>query len=213
MVRAADDHAPMKLEIPEKAAVMVLPGATLFPQALLPLYIFEPRYRRMLAEALETHRMFCIGLIRPGGDELVTEDEFFETGCIGLIRACVTNRDGTSNLILQGLSRVRFHEVREEQAFREADLEILKTEALDPLHEDALRAKLVEMVQELQRNGLEMPKQIQQYLRHSCSLELLVDLITYNFLSDPFLRQEILEEASLPKRLILLRRHLAGQYA
>ena len=38
---------------------MILPKATLFPSAPLPLYIFEPRYRQMLAHALDTQRMFA----------------------------------------------------------------------------------------------------------------------------------------------------------
>jgi Lon protease-like protein len=44
---------------------MPLPGAVLFPHALLPLYIFEPRYRKMLEHALQRHRMFCVTLIKP----------------------------------------------------------------------------------------------------------------------------------------------------
>ena len=39
------------MKLPSEAGVMILGGATLFPQSLLPLYIFEPRYRRLLAEA------------------------------------------------------------------------------------------------------------------------------------------------------------------
>ena len=45
---------------------MTLPNATLFPQALLPLYIFEPRYRQMLADALHSNRMFSVAMQRPG---------------------------------------------------------------------------------------------------------------------------------------------------
>jgi len=45
---------------------MTLPNATLFPQALLPLYIFEPRYRQMLAEALHSSRMFAVAMQKPG---------------------------------------------------------------------------------------------------------------------------------------------------
>jgi len=52
--------------LPEQAPVMPLPGAVLFPHALLPLYIFEPRYREMLAHALAHERMFCVALLRPG---------------------------------------------------------------------------------------------------------------------------------------------------
>ena len=40
--------------LPEQLPVMPLPGAVLFPHALLPLYIFEPRYRKMLEHALRT---------------------------------------------------------------------------------------------------------------------------------------------------------------
>jgi len=45
---------------------MILSKATLFPDAILPLHIFEPRYRRMLSDALESHRMLAIALRRPG---------------------------------------------------------------------------------------------------------------------------------------------------
>ena len=45
------------MRLPREIAVMTLPNATLFPQALLPLYIFEPRHRQMLADALHSNRM------------------------------------------------------------------------------------------------------------------------------------------------------------
>ncbi|PYK85079.1 MAG: hypothetical protein DME40_18515, partial [Verrucomicrobia bacterium] len=94
--------------LPEQAPVMPLPGAVLFPHALLPLYIFELRYREMLAHALAQERMFCVALLRPESAQWKSEDDFFDIGTIGLIRACVGRGEGTSNLILQGLQRVRF---------------------------------------------------------------------------------------------------------
>ena len=51
--------------LPEQIPVMPLPGALLFPHALLPLYIFEPRYRDMLEHALSHHRMFSVALLKP----------------------------------------------------------------------------------------------------------------------------------------------------
>src|SRR2546422_6295726 len=94
--------------LPKKLPVMPLPGAVLFPHALLPLYIFEPRYRQMLKHALTHHRMFCVALIKPHCAEWQSAADFFHTAGVGLIRACVEREDGTSNLILQGLERVRF---------------------------------------------------------------------------------------------------------
>ena len=54
------------MELPLEVPVMTLPSATLFPQALLPLYIFEPRYRRMLKDALDSNRMFSVAMQKPG---------------------------------------------------------------------------------------------------------------------------------------------------
>jgi len=54
------------MKIPREVAIMTLPNATLFPQALLPLYIFEPRYRQMLADALHSNRLFAVAMQKPG---------------------------------------------------------------------------------------------------------------------------------------------------
>src|SRR5258708_2198401 len=94
--------------LPAQVPVMPLPGAVLFPHALLPLYIFEERYREMLDHALKHERMFSVALIKPDRHEWESPADFFDVGGIGLIRACVGRNDGTSNLILQGLERVRF---------------------------------------------------------------------------------------------------------
>ena len=83
---------------------MPLPGASLFPHALLPLYIFELRYRQMLKHALAHHRMFCVALIKPGCADWHSPADFFHTAGVGLIRACVERGDGTSNLILKDWS-------------------------------------------------------------------------------------------------------------
>src|SRR5437588_2593695 len=94
------------MKLARQAPVMTLPNATLFPQALLPLYIFEPRYRRMLTDALKSNRMFSVAMQHPGRSR--------ETPCsvagLGLIRVAVDHDDGTSHLILQGLSRIELGE-------------------------------------------------------------------------------------------------------
>ena len=79
------------MELPNLVPVMTLPNATLFPQALLPLYIFEPRYRQMLVDTLKAKRMFSVAMQRPGRTR--------ETPCpvagLGLIRVSVDHQDGT----------------------------------------------------------------------------------------------------------------------
>src|SRR5213083_3578592 len=102
------------MDLPREVPVMTLPSAILFPQALLPLYIFEPRYQRMLSDALGSHRMFSVAMQKPGRSR--------ETPCavagLGLIRASVARKDGTSNLVLQGIARVELAEVVQTRPYR-----------------------------------------------------------------------------------------------
>src|ERR1041384_1789139 len=111
------------MEIPSAAAVMTLPNVTLFPQALLPLYIFEPRYRQMLADALAGDRMFIVAMQKPGR---VRETPSAIAG-LGLIRVCVGNPDGTSHLILQGISRVELQRAVSYKPYRKHRLRVLHT--------------------------------------------------------------------------------------
>src|SRR5258706_8428081 len=102
------------MELPNQVPVMTLPSATLFPQALLPLYIFETRYRQMLADTLKAKRMFSVAMQKPGRSR--------ETPCpvagLGLIRVSVDHEDGTSHLILQGLTRVELRETGQFRPYR-----------------------------------------------------------------------------------------------
>ncbi|MEY2584626.1 MAG: hypothetical protein QOD80_652, partial [Verrucomicrobiota bacterium] len=114
------------IPLPDHVPVMPLPGALLFPNALLPLHIFEPRYQEMLELALREHRMFSVALIKPQRSQWKSTDDFFPVAGVGLIRACVGRGDGTSNLILQGLRRVRFSGFEQTAPFPVARIEPLE---------------------------------------------------------------------------------------
>src|SRR5438034_1301972 len=102
------------MDLPREVPVMTLPSAILFPQALLPLYIFEPRYRQMLTDALNSHRMFSVAMQRPGRSREVPST----IAGLGLIRVSVAHKDGTSHLILQGLARVKLAETVRYKPYR-----------------------------------------------------------------------------------------------
>ena len=130
------------MELPDQVPVMTLPSATLFPQALLPLYIFEPRYRKMLADSLQSHRMFSVAMQDPSRSR--------ERPCaiagLGLIRVSVDHSDGTSHLILQGLTRVQLIETVQTRPYRIESIKALPTPPADNLVIDALKDKVLELV-------------------------------------------------------------------
>src|SRR5262249_50251417 len=137
------------LSLPEQVPVMPLPNALLFPHALLPLHIFESRYQRMLIEALNKHRMFCVALIKESQADWQSPDDFFHIASVGLIRACVERGDGTSNLILQGIRRVRLSGFQVITPFPTAQIEPLESKGTESVETDALSAKVIELYSKL----------------------------------------------------------------
>src|SRR5438477_8408043 len=133
------------ISLPDHVPVMPLPGALLFPHALLPLHIFEPRYQEMLKHALREHRMFSVALIKPQRSQWKSTEDFFHIAGVGLIRACVGRGDGTSNLILQGLRRVRLSAFAQSAPFPIARIEPLESKSAPSVESDALGAKVLEL--------------------------------------------------------------------
>lgn len=184
---------------------MPLPGAVLFPHALLPLYIFEPRYREMLEHALQRDRMFSVALIKPSCPDWHAPEDFFHFATVGLIRACVGRGDGTSNLVLQGLHRIRFKSFEQETPFPVAKIDIVEsTDNAATVETEALGEKVLELYRKLKRAERQLPPKVDRYLEQLGDLEMLCDLVASTFVDDPLRRQRILEEYSLNQRLRLL---------
>jgi len=199
------------MQIPSQVPVMTLPHATLFPQALLPLYIFEPRYRKMLADALETHRLFIVARQRPGSKREMPE----AVAGLGMIRVSVNHEDGTSHLLLQGMSRVRLKEAVRYKPYRVQRIQPIRVAECDSVAADALMAKVKELLDEWVKLGAPLPlglpsgsvtaeSEAIDVLRYLGSLqdpESLADLAACTVLRDSDSRQVLLETEHVEARL------------
>lgn len=202
------------MEIPSKAPVMILPGTTLFPQAWQPLFIFEPRYRAMLADALETHRMFVLAMQK----ENHTRETPSSIAGLGLIRIAMDNPDGTSNLLLQGIARVRLGPAIRYKPYRIHRIYPLQTPRVENDTVEPLLAKVRDLVhQRLQlgfpwekknskkKKSAMMPmKEVARYIDEIKDPDQVADLVTCALLGKPDARQTILETLEVEPRL----RHL-----
>ena len=185
---------------------MVLPGVTLFPNALLPLYIFEPRYREMLDEALGAGRMLAMAM--PRNEE---ESEVEMIAGAGLVRACIRNDDGTSNLILQGVCRVRFTGWEQLSPYRIAQVEELRS---DEGNHDELESKVTQLhalCARFKEQGIELPSQFEAYLNQITNIGVITDLVASTLVADSRVRQMLLEEVEIPRRLEKLLAGLRAQ--
>ena len=111
--------------------IFPLPNVVLFPNVFLPLHIFEPRYRQMVAEALEGDRIIGMVLLRPGHEaDYEGAPPIYATGCSGLITHDEKLEDGRYNLVLRGIDK--FSITNEEPA---AVGRLYRTAVVSPIHE------------------------------------------------------------------------------
>jgi len=125
-------HRAVRLIQVARLSIFPLAGALLFPRALLPLHIFEPRYRAMVSDAMARDRR--IGMIQPR-DETAQKPALFDIGCVGRIAEVEALDDGRFNLILEGLTRFKLvSELDVTTPFRqvEADTEAFAGDSADP---------------------------------------------------------------------------------
>lgn len=193
--------------LPAEIPMMILSECNLCPHALLPLFIFEPRYRLMLAEVLGSHRVFGIAMRRPDArepDEPGGEESVFTVATAGLVRACVSNPDGTSHLVLQGVRRVRIDHWIRMLPYPVASVRPFETIPGDEEACGRLAEQLVATAERLARCGdgnhaASLP--FRQHLAAASDPEAVVDLVTHTFVLDPFARQAILGMACTEARL------------
>jgi Lon protease-like protein len=99
--------------LPSEIPIFPLPNVVLFPSALLPLHIFEPRYRAMVADALESERLIGLVMLRPGWESHYDgTPEVYPIGCAGFITHADRLPDGRFNIMLRGLQKFRILDER-----------------------------------------------------------------------------------------------------
>jgi Lon protease-like protein len=101
-----------------------LPNVVLFPNVFLPLHIFEPRYREMVADAIDSDRMIGMVLLKAGWEhEYDGSPAVYPIGCSSVITHVERLDDGRYNIVLRGVERFRILEENHERRYRRALVE------------------------------------------------------------------------------------------
>lgn len=203
-----DDERPPGFA--ETCRLFPLPGLVLFPHAVLPLHIFEPRYRQMTEDALSTDNLITMVQLKPNCEGDDSEPRPIEkVGCLGKIIRYERLPDGRFNLLLVGLKRVLIRaELPAKKLYRIATAEILEDlPAENP--ETPIRTRLIQLF----RKGLDAERGIDPDLRKlldsdTIALGALTDIIAHTLEISPQLKQSLLAESSVDRRVSLLLRAL-----
>jgi Lon protease-like protein len=195
--------------------VLPLPGVTIFPGAPLPLRIFEPRYRALVAEALATDRILAIPMLV---SEEAAQQERAEVHRIAgavKIEAEQAYPDGRYDVLVRGIARVRLDEELESgKPFRE-----FRATLLDDVYPPAGPAALSDEVEALGQLVLDLvgvlPEesgvgQLAHAVAHLKSPGSVADIVAAAAVGDSAARQRILEAVEVAERLEVVKSEVAA---
>ncbi len=195
---------------PTEIPVMTLRDVVFFPKAMMPLRIFEDRYKLMLKDVIAGDRIFAIVAERENlspGETL--EEPPFEVATAGVIRVSKENDDGTSFVLLQGLERLRVRHIVQESPYR-----VLKVEPWQTVVDGEsanIRKILLEEMKTNKELGGEVTADVLDYL---CPLDddvAFVDLAAFTLCKQVVRKQAMLEVQRLSKRAQMLIDDLRSQ--
>ena len=188
---------------PIRIPLFPLGGALLFPRSQLPLHIFEPRYRAMIADAAAGAAR--IGMIQPLGHDAddMEHPPLYRVGCVGEIVGLEELGDGRFNIVLHGSTRFRLiAEADVGTEYRQADVD---PEAFDDSEPDPLGlAQRAEVEREARRLGDAMGLTVDWEAVNRLDDEMLVNAIAQVAPFDVGAKQALLEERTLGGRADLL---------
>lgn len=196
------------LHLPTEAPLIVLPSTHLFPNTLLPLYIFEPRYQSMLRWSLENNRVIGLATAKPENPAAFPHHHFHHSLGLGLIRASVTHKDGTSQIMLLGIARIQITDFIQEKPFYIAKISPIPAISASPTDAELLTRELLTLCSEIRSDLGVVSENLKSHLAQIDDPNILSDVVAHAFLRDSSQRQELLEEPSPTQRIRLLLRYL-----
>jgi Lon protease-like protein len=209
------DETAIQVNFGRPMPVFPLDQVTLLPQQVLPLHIFEPRYRQMVTDALDASGQIAMAVFdgRDWKQQYHGRPPIRPAVCIGHIAQHEKLADGRYNIILRGVCRARVIKElapRDARLYREAMLEPI---GLEQDETPTLRALRVSIERDLDAGSLARLADgatLLEYVRDDdIPTAALLELISFTLVKDREKRYRLLEEGDADARAELVRREIA----
>jgi Lon protease-like protein len=180
--------------------VFPLPNAVLFPEQRMPLHIFEPRYRQMVRDALESQPYLVMAYQSP--QETGDPPAFSRIATIGKIVAHQRLSDGRFNIVLEGMVRATVEEVASDKPYRRVQCTpIVEPQGADADAPASERMALVSLVGRVMQRAREKSPDLEFVLPEAVTASRLAFLVADKLLVDGASRQRVLEAPDAVARL------------
>jgi len=186
--------------------IFPLPNVVLFPGALLPLHVFEPRYRELVRAVLAGPKLMGIVRLQPGFEaDNDGRPPVFEVCGVGSVIDSAEHADGRFDITLRGLARARIvEELPPSRAFREVRVEELTDGFSDAAVTSAWQRKLISLWTTLAPHLPESVRDLRALTRGAEGAGAYADRLAAALVGDPDASQRLLAELDPTERLRLL---------
>ncbi len=204
---------PLSAEELTRLPVFPLPRIVFFPGTALPLHLFEPRYTEMIEDCLQSGcTAMAVALLAPGWEDHYDEmPAIHEIAGAGRIVAHQARADGTHDVILHGLNRVRLHELpNQDHAYRCARAVPIKDSgSTTPSDMLAMMACATRVAAKVRERQPDFALQVSAELSPARAADVIADQLVVS----PEERQRILETSDIRRRVDLVTESVASLLA
>jgi len=181
-----------------------LPNVTLFPNVMLPLHIFEPRYRCMVEDVLHSDRVLAIASLKDGWEENYESKqcEIHKTVCLAQVVTEERQQDGRIHLLTQGVCRAKLTSEQDtDRPYRIGHVEVVEDEYPLPPVIDRIRRQQ-ELVSAFRQifPKLDLDAALLSTMEEGVPLGELCDVIAHAMRLDPFHARQLLEQSDVDQR-------------
>lgn len=176
-------------------------NTVLFPGALLPLHVFEERYKLMIGRCIDERKPFGVVLIR-SGDEVGGPAEPFDVGTTARIARLQRLPDGRMNIVALGQRRFRIFDLDRSEPYLRGDIEYLVSEDVDAPDVGEQAQRVAALFGEQFRLTMAVTAQWVRRLDLPRDPDRLADFVASHMEMAPATKQELLETLSVPARLL-----------
>jgi uncharacterized protein len=190
------------------ARLFPLPNLVVFPHVMQPLHVFEPRYRALVDEALNSDGLIAMAILAPGWEkDYEGRPPIRSTACLCKVATHQRNDDGNYNLLLLGVKRIEIvRELALAKPFREADVRLCHDDYPDESAPSRARQqrRLLEAFKQSLPKLAETSEDLDQLLAKHVPLGMLTDIVAYTLDLGLKRKEQLLAETNVDRRVELL---------
>lgn len=189
--------------------IIPLKDVVIFPNMVVPLFVGRHKSISALEAADKKDKQVILLSQKNPSDNDVSAETLHKTGTLAKILQILPLPDGTKKVLIEGRTRAKATNIIEINGFLASEIEELKTKQdITKIELEAQRREAIQLFDEFAKLNQKVPDEVVSIISKISNIEQLVDVIITHVISDLVIRQDLLETASLKKRLNSLLKEL-----